>query len=64
MATESGIEMNFSDIYAAASFEIPLLVGVRPNGPYNMDQYAKAGGTQAILHELRKHLDTNCMSVN
>ena len=48
----------------AASFEIPLLVGVRPNGPYNMDQYAKAGGTQAILHELRKHLDTNCMSVN
>ena len=34
------------------------------NGPYNMDQYAKAGGTQAILHELRKHLDTNCMSVN
>ena len=64
VATESGIEMNFSDIYAAASFEIPLLVGVRPNGPYNMDQYAKAGGTQAILHELRKHLDTNCMSVN
>ena len=64
VATESGIEMNFSDIYAAASFEIPLLVGVRPNGPYNMDLYAKAGGTQAILHELRKHLDTNCMSVN
>ena len=24
----------------------------------------EAGGTQAILHELRKHLDTNCMSVN
>ena len=64
VATEADIEMNFSDIYAAASFEIPLLVGVRPNGPYNLDQYAKAGGTQAILHELRDHLDTSCMAVN
>lgn len=56
--------MDFSSIYANASFEIPLLVGVRPNGPYNMDQYSKAGGTQAILHEIQGHLFTDCLCVN
>jgi len=64
VATEADIEMDFSSIYAGASFEIPLLVGVRPNGPHNMDQYAKAGGTQAILHEIRDHLFTDCLCVN
>ena len=53
VATESGIEMNFSDIYAAASFEIPLLVGVRPNGPYNMDQYAKPAAPRPFSTSLK-----------
>ena len=48
VATESGIEMNFSDIYAAASFEIPLLVYGRPGAT---DEEVAQAAILASIHE-------------
>ena len=64
IATESELEMNCSDIYAAASQEIPLLVGIRPNGPHCMEDFRRAGGVRAVLNQLRGHLDLGTLSVN
>lgn len=57
VATESELDMDCSAIYAAASEEIPLLVGIRPNGPHCMEDFRRAGGLGAVLHEIREHLD-------
>ena len=57
IATETELDMDCSAVYAAASQEIPLLVGIRPNGPHCMEDFRRAGGLQAVLHEIREHLD-------
>lgn len=64
IATESELDMDCSAIYAAASQEIPLLVGIRPNGPHCMEDLRRAGGLGAVLQEIRAHLDCTCVSVN
>ena len=63
VATESELDMDCSAIYAAASEEIPLLVGIRPNGPHCMEDFRRAGGLGAVLHEIREHLDLTCAGV-
>jgi len=64
IATESELDMNCSDIYADASQKIPLLVGIRPNGPHCMEDFRRAGGLGSVLNEIREHLDLSCISVN
>ena len=64
IATEAEIEMDCSELYAAASSEIPLLIGIRPNGPHCMEDFHRAGGLGALLYELREHLDLETPSVN
>ena len=56
--------MECSEIYAQASQEIPLLVGIRPNGPHTMRDFDEAGGLHALLAELRDQLDLSCLCVN
>lgn len=43
-ATEAELELDCSEVYAQASQEIPLLVGIRPNGPHTMRDFDEAGG--------------------
>ena len=64
VATETELEMDCGEIYAAASNEIPLLVGIRPNGPHCMADFERAGGLRALLNEIREHLDLTTLSVN
>ncbi len=64
IATETELDMDCSEIYAAASTEIPLLVGIRPNGPYCMEDFRQAGGLRALLNQIGEHLDLSTRSVN
>lgn len=64
VATEAEIDMDCSEIYAEASNEIPLLIGIRPNGPYCMEDFRQAGGLRALLNEIRDHLNLTTPSVN
>ncbi|MBC8589286.1 dihydroxy-acid dehydratase [Paratissierella segnis] len=64
IATEAELSIECSPVYAQASNEIPLLVGVRPNMPmHNMTQFDNAGGLGAVLNELKNKLDLDTMSV-
>ena len=63
-ATEAELGIDCSEIYAQASQEIPLLVGIRPNGPHTMRDFDEAGGLHALLAELKDQLDLSCLSVN
>ena len=51
------MELDGSEVYAQASQEIPLLVGIRPNGPHTMRDFDEAGGLHALLAELQDQLD-------
>ncbi len=43
---------------------IPQLITVRPNGPDRIETFDEAGGTRAILHALRDHLDGDAITVS
>ena len=63
-ATEAELGIDCSEIYAQASQDIPLLIGIRPNGPHTMRDFDEAGGLHALLAELKDHLDLSCLAVN
>jgi dihydroxy-acid dehydratase len=63
IAVEAGCD---ADIYAA--FEelapvVPLLSAVKPNGSRRIDEFEAAGGTRALLHQLRSLLDLDQRTV-
>jgi dihydroxy-acid dehydratase len=52
------------DVDVYATFEqfadrVPLLSAVKPNGERRIDEFEAAGGTRALLHQLRELLDTD-----
>ena len=63
-ATEAELTIDCTEMYARASQEIPLLIGIRPNGPHTMRDFDEAGGLHALLAELRDQLDLSCLCVN
>ena len=63
-ATEAELSIDCSEMYAKASREIPLLLGIRPNGKHCMKDFREAGGLGALLNEIRDKLDLSCMQVN
>jgi len=64
IADEAEIDLDVPDVFDQASFNIPLLVRVRPNGPHSICQMENAGGLRAVMNELRDHLDLDCLTVN
>ena len=63
VATEACLNMDCSSIYAEASREVPLLIGIRPNGKNCMADFELAGGLPALLNELKSILDLGGMTV-
>ena len=63
VATEACLDMDCSSIYAEASCEVPLLIGIRPNGKCCMADFEAAGGLVALLNELTSKLDLTGMTV-
>jgi dihydroxy-acid dehydratase len=44
--------------------DIPLLAGIKPNGPYSIDDLEKAGGTAALMKQLSSKLRLEAMTVS
>lgn len=64
IATEADLPMKCSEVYAEASNEVPLLVGIRPNvGMHTMADFDKAGGLGAILNIIKDKLYTDVITV-
>lgn len=63
IAGRIGIDLKLEDFDAIGS-NIPLLVNLKPSGKYLMEDFYYAGGLPVVLHELKKHLHTGCITVN
>lgn len=63
-ATEAELTIDCSEIYAKASREVPLLIGIRPNGKYCMKDFEEAGGLGALMNQMRDKLHLDCMQIN
>ncbi len=61
-ANELGIDFNI-EIFDGYSRKIPCITNVRPNGQYSVVDLHLAGGTPAIMNELKDFLYLDCMTV-
>lgn len=63
MARRAGIALDMNR-FDELSREVPVIANVRPSGEYLMEDFYYAGGTRALMAELRGVLDLNCITVN
>ncbi|CAM3357696.1 IlvD/Edd family dehydratase [Halomonas lysinitropha] len=65
IARHSGIELS-NDDWQALGHEIPLLANVMPAGAYLSEEFHRAGGVPAVIHELlgAGRLNGDAMTVN
>lgn len=54
VARHLGIPLD-NDDWQKIGFEIPLLVNLQPSGEYLGEDFHRAGGVPAVIHELMKH---------
>ncbi|WNK00889.1 IlvD/Edd family dehydratase [Thalassospiraceae bacterium LMO-JJ14] len=62
IAGRLGIEVDM-EAFDRMGEETPVLVDLNPSGKYYMDDLHRAGGTAAILRELKPLLNLECMTV-
>ena len=62
IAGRIGVDLKLDDFDELGS-KIPLLLNLMPSGKYLMEDYYYAGGLPVILHELRKELHKNVITV-
>jgi L-arabonate dehydrase len=62
IAGRIGVDLTLDDFDTIGS-KIPLLLNLMPSGKYLMEDFYYAGGLPVILHELKKELHTNVVTV-
>jgi dihydroxy-acid dehydratase len=63
VAVEAGLETDAYAAFEALAPDVPLLSAVKPNGERRIDEFEAAGGTRALLHQLRTLLDLDQRTV-
>lgn len=63
VAVEAGCDIDIYATFEGLASEIPLLSAVKPNGDRRIDEFEAAGGTRALLHQLRHLLDLDQRTV-
>ena len=64
IASEAGLSCDVWDIFDEASHEVPLLMTVRPVGPYTITDFERAGGVRAMFNNIRPTINLDCMTVS
>jgi dihydroxy-acid dehydratase len=62
MARRAGIPLDMAR-FDQISREVPVIANVRPSGTQLMEDFYYAGGSRALMHELKDLLNTECMTV-
>jgi dihydroxy-acid dehydratase len=62
IAGRAGIDLTIDDFDRIGS-RVPVLVDLLPAGRFLMDDFHRAGGLVAVLHEIRDLLDPNALTV-
>lgn len=60
---EAGIELDYWELFDRFSHEIPVLVGIIPNGKHTILDLHRAGGVPAVMKALNKYLDPRPLTV-
>ncbi|MBX6355234.1 MAG: dihydroxy-acid dehydratase [Micromonosporaceae bacterium] len=63
VAVEAGCDVDVYAVFEQLSPVVPVLSAVKPNGPHRIDEFEAAGGTRALLHQLRSLLDLSQRTV-
>src|SRR6059058_63234 len=65
IARHVGVTLSIRD-WETLGYDVPLLVNMQPAGKYLGEEYYRAGGLPAVMHELRKagKLHENALTVN
>lgn len=64
VAVEAGSDVDVYGLFERLSSEVPLLAAVKPNGERRIDEFEAAGGTGALLSQLRPLLDLSQRTVS
>jgi dihydroxy-acid dehydratase len=64
IAVEAAQDIDIYGTFEELAPRVPLLAAVKPNGPRHIDEFEAAGGTRALLHQLRSllHLDARTVA--
>lgn len=63
IATEAELPIDVVKLYEQYGKDIKLLTSVRPNGPFRTEDLEKAGGTTAVMNQLREYLNLDALTV-
>ncbi|MGH8868350.1 MAG: dihydroxy-acid dehydratase [Actinomycetes bacterium] len=63
VAVEAEAGVDVYGLFERYADDVPLLAGVRPNGRHSIEDFERAGGTQALLKRLEPYLDTGVTDV-
>ena len=64
VAIEAQKDINVFEMFDRFADEIPLLVGIRPNGKHFIADMEEAGGTAAVMKQLGSKLNQNVVTVS
>jgi dihydroxy-acid dehydratase len=65
IARHAGVKLSIED-WETIGYDVPLLVNMQPAGKYLGEEYHRAGGLPAVMHELlkAKRIHTDAITVN
>ena len=63
IATEAELPIDVVKLYEQYGKDIKLLTSVRPNGPFRTEDLEAAGGTTAVMNQLRNYLNLDALTV-
>lgn len=63
IATEAELPIDVIKLYEQYGKDIKLLTSVRPNGPFRTEDLEAAGGTTAVMNQLRDYLNLDALTV-
>ncbi|EIX9047145.1 dihydroxy-acid dehydratase [Klebsiella oxytoca] len=63
VATEAELPIDVVSLYEKYGKDIKLLTSVRPNGPFRTEDLEAAGGTTAVMNQLRDFLNLDALTV-
>lgn len=64
VALEAKTDIDIFDMFDKFADDIPLLVGIRPNGYHFIDDMEAVGGTRAVMKQLESKLNLDVMTIN
>jgi len=64
ISVEAGLDIDIIKMFEDESLHLSQITQIRPNGPDRIEDFDIAGGTNAVMHRLQRHLNKNVQTVN